>query len=171
MITFMLPIFYLPHKNPTLFTLLIPEDSRYPSKLGREDTRAKLQKQAKLCWWLRTLCSKAVSDLFSLEPESILQAPGASLDSSQLQAHPHPKIRSACLCAHLPPAADSCRLLQLYLTSRMCWRRNKLLLLTLSSGSLSLLTWSLLIFLTQPTLQGIPGIKGIFPNSGSSQII
>lgn len=53
MITFMLPIFYLPHKNPTLFTLLIPEDSRYPSKLGREDTRAKLQKQAKLCWWLR----------------------------------------------------------------------------------------------------------------------
>lgn len=105
MITFMLSVFYFPHKNPTLLPLFIPEDPRYLNTLRRKYTRAEPQSRQNCAGGSGTFCSKAVSDLFGLEPESTLQSPGASLDSSQVQAHPHhPKVHSACQCARcLPP--------------------------------------------------------------------
>lgn len=92
MITFMLSTFHHTHENPTLFPLLIPEapDTSAPSG---GDTRAEPHsRQNSVCWWRRDTVFHSSFRSLRFGSGSILQSPGASLGSSQLEEHrSHPK--------------------------------------------------------------------------------
>lgn len=167
MITFMLRLFYHTHKTPAIFNPPL-----IPGTLATRDTRAEPQsRQNSVCWWLRdVLCHSSFRSLWFGGVAQSCWSPGASLGSSQLEARRgHPK---SLLCLPVCPPPSCLKTLpdcsNYSSKQRLCSRRKRLLLLHFAQAP-SHLMCSLLVSLTQPTLQGSPGIKDIVPDSGSSQ--